>query len=76
MKCGRNARETAIYLGVSERQVFRLVENGFLTSYRVGSRVVFYEEDIEKYLERCRQPAQEEQVTAPVTAPERRRKRG
>ena len=56
MRRGLNGEEARIFLGISKRQVFRLAKSKKLTSYRIGGRVVFYEDDLEKYLEKCRQP--------------------
>ena len=63
-KRGRNANWAAEYLGVSSRQVRRLAESLELTSYRLGNRLVFYEEDLQSYLNKCRQPTLDGQVDA------------
>jgi excisionase family DNA binding protein len=44
--------ETAAYMNVARATVFRLVRRGELNSVRVGSRLRFRPEDVERYLER------------------------
>ena len=52
---GVNAREAALRLGVSARQVYDLAApNGPIACMRIGRRVVFEEPDIEEYKKQCR----------------------
>lgn len=46
-------------LGVSERTVFRLIDKGELTGFKVGRAWRFEESDIDSYIERQRQKARE-----------------
>jgi excisionase family DNA binding protein len=42
-------------LGVSRRQVYRLIEQGELPAVRVGARLRFIPEELRSYLERHRE---------------------
>jgi excisionase family DNA binding protein len=46
-------------LGVSERTIFRLIEKGELTGFKVGRAWRFEESDIDEYIIRQRQKARE-----------------
>jgi excisionase family DNA binding protein len=46
-------------LGVSERTIFRLIEKGDLTGFKVGRAWRFEESDIDLYIDRQRQKARE-----------------
>lgn len=50
-----NAKQAALRLGVSARQVYDLAApNGPIACMRIGRRVVFEEPDIEEYKRKCR----------------------
>ena len=47
-----SVRKVANWLGVSPSTVYRYASRGFLTSYKVGSRLRFKEEDVEEWLKK------------------------
>lgn len=49
-----SVKAAAEYLSVSPKMVYRLVTERKLAHYKVGSRVLFKEQDLEKYLAGCR----------------------
>jgi len=47
--------DVASHLGVSRRTVYGLVAPaGPIPCYRIGRRIIFSDDDIRKYLEKCR----------------------
>src|SRR5687768_17352921 len=63
-----NAREAAVRLGVSARQVYDLAApNGPIACHRIGRRVVFEESDIEEYRNKCRFIATASAVSSSLT---------
>jgi excisionase family DNA binding protein len=50
-------REVANMLGISERTVYRLMEDGELHPFKMGKSWKFEQSDIEEYLDRLRKTA-------------------
>lgn len=59
----------ASYLGVSDSTLDRIVKDGLLPFYRIRGRVRISKEDLDKYVESCRQQMQ------PVQPAPRQRRR-
>lgn len=46
-----NAKEAAVYLRVSQRQVARLIKDRGLPFDRIGRRLIFHRDKIDKWIE-------------------------
>lgn len=46
-----STEEASIYLDCKTRTIFRMVEDGRLTAYRLGNRLKFRKEDLDRALE-------------------------
>jgi excisionase family DNA binding protein len=44
-------------LGISRAELFRLVKSGRLTSFKIGKRRLFTDEDLHAFIEACREQA-------------------
>ena len=51
-----NVNETAVYLNTSRWSVYKLVRDGHLRAVRVGERLRFKPDDVERYLDRDGEP--------------------
>lgn len=51
-------RQVKEYLTVSERTVYRLMDDGELTPFKMGKSWRFDKSDVEEYIERLRQQSQ------------------
>lgn len=54
--------EAALFLGISESTLQRMIGEQSITFYRVRGRVLFAEEDLLEYLKACRVPAKTTQL--------------
>ena len=55
-----SVKETAQYLSVSAKTVYRLAHERKLVHYKIGRRTLFRMQDLEGYLARCRVETVEE----------------
>ena len=53
----RDIPTVAAHLGVSTSTVRRLLADGVLPHHRIGKRIVFTSDDLEKFLSACAKPA-------------------
>ena len=49
-----NAKETATFLGISERFVCKLDAEGLLRASKIGARKLYHIDDIRSYADSCR----------------------
>ena len=47
-----SAQDVAEMLGVSKSTIYNLIKNGDITSYKVGRKVRFTEDDVKSYINR------------------------
>jgi excisionase family DNA binding protein len=48
-----SAKEAAVYLGLSHRTLWAWAQQGIITVVRLGRRVLFDREDLDKMIEDC-----------------------
>jgi len=49
-----STKEAAEYLGVTLRSLYRFIDEGALAAYRFGRVIRLQQEDVERFIERCR----------------------
>jgi excisionase family DNA binding protein len=59
-------KEVAVYLGISESGVYRLLRAGELAGVKVGNRTLFEPQEVRRFIEASRRQANDGEVLSPT----------